>query len=50
MEDYGILTVWPNKSPEPMPDGAKGSAVAVHAARKAWLSFFRLDCYTPHHI
>lgn len=33
--------LWPNKPPEPTAVGAACSAVAVHAARKAWLSFFR---------
>jgi len=31
----------PNKSPEPTADGAVSSAVAVHAASRRWLSFFR---------
>ncbi len=35
------MTVWPNKSPEPTAVGAVSSAVAVHVARKAWLSFLR---------
>jgi len=37
--------MWPNKSPEPMPEGgrwpAAKTAVAVPAARKAWPSFYR---------
>ena len=37
---YGILP--PNKSPEPTAVGAVRSAVAVHAASRRWLSFFRL--------
>jgi hypothetical protein len=32
---------WPNKSPEPTAVGAVRSAVAVHAASRRWLSFFR---------
>ena len=32
---------WPNKSPEPTAVGACSSAVAVHAASRRWLSFFR---------
>ena len=32
---------WPNKSPEPTAVGAVSSAVAVHAASRRWLSFFR---------
>jgi len=32
---------WPNKSPEPTAVGACRSAVAVHAASRRWLSFFR---------
>jgi hypothetical protein len=32
---------WPNKSPEPTAVGAISSAVAVHAASRRWLSFFR---------
>ena len=31
----------PNKSPEPTAVGAVSSAVAVHAAGRRWLSFFR---------
>ena len=31
----------PNKSPEPTAVGACSSAIAVHAARRRWLSFFR---------
>jgi hypothetical protein len=31
----------PNKSPEPTAVGASGSAIAVHAASRRWLSFFR---------
>jgi hypothetical protein len=30
-----------NKSPEPTAVGAGSSAVAVHAASRRWLSFFR---------
>jgi hypothetical protein len=32
---------WPNKTPEPTADDAVSSAVAVHAASRRWLSFFR---------
>jgi hypothetical protein len=35
------MTMWPNKSPEPTAVGACSSAVAVHAASRRWLSFFR---------
>jgi hypothetical protein len=35
------LTMWPNKSPEPTAVGACSSAIAVHVARRRWLSFFR---------
>ena len=39
---FGIDTLmWPNKSPEPTAVGAVRSAVAVHAASRRWLSFFR---------
>ena len=31
----------PNKSPEPTAVGALSSAIAVHAASRRWLSFFR---------
>ena len=31
----------PNQSPEPTAVGAGRSAVAVHAASRRWLSFFR---------
>jgi hypothetical protein len=31
----------PNKTPEPTADGAVRSAIAVHAASRRWLSFFR---------
>jgi hypothetical protein len=31
----------PNKSPEPTAVGAVSSAIAVHAASRRWLSFFR---------
>ena len=33
--------VWPNKPTEPTAVGAFSSAIAVNAARKAWLSFLR---------
>ena len=35
------MTVLPNKSPEPTAVGAVSSAIAVHAASRRWLSFFR---------
>ena len=35
------LTMLPNKSPEPTAVGACSSAIAVHAASRRWLSFFR---------
>jgi hypothetical protein len=42
MEIFGDdMTLWPNKSPEPTAVGACRSAVAVHAASRRWLSFFR---------
>ena len=34
-------TMLPNKSPEPTAVGAGRSAIAVHAASRRWLSFFR---------
>jgi hypothetical protein len=36
-----IYELWPNKSPEPTAVGAVSSAIAVHAASRRWLSFFR---------
>jgi len=36
-----IMKPWPNKSPEPTAVGAVSSAVAVHAAIRRRLSFFR---------
>jgi hypothetical protein len=33
--------LWPNKTLEPTADGAVSSAIAVHAASRRWLSFFR---------
>jgi len=33
-----MTMLWPNKSPEPT---AVGAAVAIHAASRRWLSFFR---------
>ena len=36
-----LLRRRPNKSPEPTAVGAVSSAVAVHAASRRWLSFFR---------
>jgi len=36
-----IYNLMPNKSPEPTAVGAVSSAVAVHAASRRWLSFFR---------
>ena len=49
MDSLGFITEimslkidqWPNKSPEPTAVGAVSSAVAVHAASRRWLSFFR---------
>jgi hypothetical protein len=35
------MTMMPNKSPEPTAVGAVSSAIAVHAASRRWLSFFR---------
>jgi len=35
------MTVSPNQSPEPTAVGASCSAIAVHAAGRRWLSFFR---------
>ena len=32
------VDVWPNQSPEPT---AVAAAVAIHAASRRWLSFFR---------
>jgi len=37
-KDYPMM---PNKSPEPTAVDAVSSAVAVHAASRRWLSFFR---------
>ena len=37
----GLQGLPPNKSPEPTAVGAVSSAVAVHAASRRWLSFFR---------
>ncbi len=36
-----LYIAMPNKSPEPTAVGAGRSAVAVHAASRRWLSFFR---------
>jgi hypothetical protein len=36
-----IRISWPNKTLEPTADGAVSSAIAVHAASRRWLSFFR---------
>jgi len=36
-----IMTMLPNKSPEPTAVGAVSSAVAVHVTSRRWLSFFR---------
>jgi hypothetical protein len=41
---YSIMSFtisWPNKTLEPTAVGAVRSAVAVHAASRRWLSFFR---------
>jgi len=37
----GFMNPMPNQSPEPTAVGACSSAVAVHAASRRWLSFFR---------
>jgi hypothetical protein len=36
-----FTSLMPNKSPEPTAVGACSSAIAVHAASRRWLSFFR---------
>jgi hypothetical protein len=36
-----FTSLMPNKALEPTADGAVSSAVAVHAASRRWLSFFR---------
>jgi len=36
-----FTSLMPNKSPEPTAVGAGRSAIAVHAASRRWLSFFR---------
>jgi len=36
-----LTSLMPNKTPEPTADVAVSSAVAVHAASRRWLSFFR---------
>ena len=36
-----LLSLMPNKSPEPTAVGAVSSAIAVHAVSRRWLSFFR---------
>jgi hypothetical protein len=36
-----FTSLMPNKSPEPTAVGAVSSAIAVHAASRRWLSFFR---------
>ena len=36
-----VITMMPNKSPEPTAVGAVSSAIAVHIASRRWLSFFR---------
>jgi hypothetical protein len=36
-----FTSLMPNKTPEPTADGAVSSAIAVHAASRRWLSFFR---------
>jgi hypothetical protein len=36
-----FTSLMPNKSPEPTAVGAGCSAIAVHAASRRWLSFFR---------
>ena len=39
--EFVTMNQWPNQSPEPTAVGAGRSAVAVHAASRRWLSFFR---------
>ena len=43
LPDYimDFTSLMPNKSPEPTPIIAVSSAIAVHVANTAWLSFFR---------
>jgi hypothetical protein len=43
LPDYimDFTSLMPNKSPEPTAVGAVRSAIAVHAASRRWLSFFR---------
>jgi hypothetical protein len=36
-----FTSLMPNKTLEPTADGAVRSAIAVHAASRRWLSFFR---------
>jgi hypothetical protein len=36
-----FTSLMPNKTPEPTADDAVSSAIAVHAASRRWLSFFR---------
>jgi hypothetical protein len=36
-----FTSLMPNKALEPTADGAVSSAIAVHAASRRWLSFFR---------
>ena len=36
-----FTSLLPNKSPEPTAVGAVSSAIAVHAASRRWLSYFR---------
>ena len=36
-----FTSLLPNQSPEPTAVGAGSSAIAVHAASRRWLSFFR---------
>jgi len=36
-----FTSLMPNKALEPTADGAVRSAIAVHAASRRWLSFFR---------
>ena len=38
---YSVITLAPNKSPEPTAVGASRSAIAVHVTSRRWLSFFR---------
>ena len=41
MREFEMLSRWPNQSPEPTAVGTVRSAVAVHVARRRWLSLGR---------